>query len=144
MRTSQEFRRELSSIVGEEYVVDDAGRLEAYTHDNTPFPSVPPCIAVKPSSIEEVSDILRLANSHRNQVLVRGGGFSLTGLVRSDPERTIILETTRLNRIREIDEANMVVQVECGIIMGDLEKALEKRGMYVHTVTVPVKYVTLG
>ncbi len=144
MQLDQEFRRELSSIVGNEYVIDDVERLGPYTHDNSPFPSVPPCAVVKPSSAEEISRILQAANARKNKVLVRGGGFSLTGLLPSEPERTVILDTTRLNRIHEIDEQDMVARVECGIILSDLEKELAKRGLYVHTVTVPINYVTLG
>lgn len=144
LRTDKELRQELRSIVGEENVVDDVGSLGAYMHDNSPFPSVPPYTVAKPSSAEQVSNILRLVNRGRNQAIVRGGGMSLTGIIRSDPERTVVIDTTRLNKILEIDETNMVVRVECGTIMGDIERELEKKGMYVHTVTVPVNYVTVG
>lgn len=139
-----ELRRELSSALGEEYIFDDAKNLEAYTHDSSPFGPVPPCVVVKPSNAEEVSAVLRIANRHHNQVVVRGAGTSMTGRTSSDPENSIILETTRLNRICEIDEQNMTIRAECGAIMGDLERELQKKRMYLHTVTVPLNYVTVG
>lgn len=140
----QKLRHEFSSIVGEENVLDDAGRLGSYTKDSSPFPPVPACMALKPASAQEISEIMKLANDRGIKVSVRGLGLSMTGRDSLDPQRTITIDTTRLNKIREVDEGNMVVRVECGAVMGDIERELAKRGLYIHTVTVPLDYVTLG
>ncbi|MGI0091429.1 MAG: FAD-binding oxidoreductase, partial [Nitrososphaerales archaeon] len=137
-------RADLISIVGSENVIDDIEQLEErYTRDTSPFPATSPGIVVRPSSAREVSEVMKLANSHKVRVAIRGAGTSLTGLPYAD-RQTIIVETRRLNRIVELDEVNMTVRAECGIIMGDLEKEATKRGFFVHTVTVPLHYVTLG
>ena len=140
----QQLRQELCSIVGEDYVIDDLRKLEPHTHDSSPFPPVAACITLRPSSAEEISNILRLANDRKFNVSVRGLGLSMTGRSSLDPVKTVVIDTTRLNNIHEIDEGNMLARVGCGAVMGNIERELAKRGLYIHTVTVPLDYVTVG
>ena len=135
---------ELVSIVGEANVIDDQARLSAYAQDVSPFPPISPSIVVRPGNVEQVSEIMKLATRANNPVITRGGGISFTGFLDSSPGRSIILETRRMNHILEVDEENMTVTAECGALMSEVEDAVVKRGLYVHTVTVPVRYSTLG
>ena len=140
----QKLRQGLCSIVGEDHVIDDIRKLEPHTHDSSPFPPVAACMTLRPSSAEEISSILKLANDSKFNVSVRGLGLSMTGRSSYDPVKTVVIDTTRLSNIHEIDEGNMVVRVGCGAVMGDIERELAKRRLYIHTVTVPLDYVTLG
>ena len=135
---------DLASLAGEKNVLDDAETLSAYSRDKSPFPEIAPGIVVRPGTVGEVSAVLRLANTKRSPVIARGGGFSLTGFPQSEPGSSIILDSRRLNRVLEIDEVNMTVTAECGIIMNDLATQVAERGFYVHTVSVPIRYTTLG
>ena len=134
---------ELASIVGGENVIDDTEALLAsYTQDKSPFPQIVPGIAVRPGGVEEVAHILELANRTNTPVTARGGGFSLTGFLQSS--QSIVIDSKRMNRVLEIDEVNLTVTAECGIIMKDLYDACAARGYYVHTVGIPIAYTTLG
>ncbi len=135
---------ELASIVGVANVMDDQATLSAYAQDVSPFPPISPSIVVRPGTIGEISEIMKLATKAKSPIITRGVGTSFTGFLDSSPGRSIILETRRMNRILEIDKENMTVTAECGALMSELEDAVMGRGLYVHTVTVPVRFSTLG
>jgi hypothetical protein len=139
-------RKDIVSIVGEENIIEDRAALSgSYSKDASPFPSITPGIVVKPSSIEQISALMKLATAHRTLVIARGGGTSITGVSPNPhPETAIVLETRHLNRIIAIDDQNMTATVEGGIIMGDMEAQITKKGLFVHTVHVPLHFVTLG
>jgi len=60
----------------------------------------PPDIVVKPHSAEEVSKILKLANTHKIPIIARGGGSDMTGAA-TPLKKTggIILDMTDMNRV---------------------------------------------
>jgi FAD/FMN-containing dehydrogenase len=68
----------------------------------------------------------------------------MTGFLQSAPRQAILLDTRRLNRVFEIDEVNMTVTAEAGVIVGDLDAQVTARGFEVKTVGVPIEYTTLG
>ena len=117
---------ELASIVGGENVLGED--FSAYVQDKSPFPQITPGIVVRPGSIDETSAVMALANRTRTPVTTRGGGFSLTGFLQSG--ESIVLDTKRMNRVVEIDEINMTVTAECGIIMKDLHDQCAARGFF--------------
>ena len=135
---------ELAAIAGDAQVFDDPGALSRYAQDKSPFPPVEPGVVVRPGTVEEVAAILRLANRTRTPVMARGGGFSLTGFPETGPGRDVVLDTRRLNRVLDIDETNLCVTAQCGIIMKDLHDRVAERGFHVHTVGIPIAYTTLG
>ncbi len=66
---------------------------------------------------------------HRVPLVVRGAGTGYTG--GAVPVRGgVVLSVERLNRILEIDEVNLTVVVEPAVITGDLQRAVEARGLY--------------
>ncbi len=71
---------QLSKILGSEYVSDYDFALLAYMRDVSPFyGKVKPGIIVKPSTTEEVSEIVKIANETKTPVIPRGGGTSAMG-----------------------------------------------------------------
>lgn len=82
-----------------------------------------------PESTEEVCEVLRWARAHRVPVTPRGAGSGMTGgclPVRGG----MVLSTERMARIREIDERDLVAVVEPGVILEDLQRAVEERGLF--------------
>jgi len=125
--------RELSKIVGSEYVSSKSDVLTAYLLDETPDAVIPSparsLVLVKPRSTEEVSSILKLANSHNVPVFVRGGGTGLVGA--AVPTRDgIILSMERFNKILEIDRENLMATVEAGVTLGDFLRKVDEEGLY--------------
>jgi len=135
-------RNALFEIVGAEHVLSDTEALDAYCRDKSPFAQITPGLVVRPTSATEIAAVLKLANELGAPVVARGGGFSLTGLLQT--QSSIVLDTRRMNQVVEIDEINLTVTAECGIIMKDLHDQVAARGYTVHTVGIPIGYTTLG
>jgi glycolate oxidase len=118
----------LRAIVGPEYVLRDPEDLLAYGIDGT-WVEREPQVVVLPQSAEEISAILRLANAERIVVTPRGSASGLSGGALA-ASGGIALSLTRMNRILEIDVDNAVAVVQPGVITGDLQKAVEKVGLF--------------
>src|SRR5690606_29597997 len=134
----------LGALVGHEHVLGTEEIGAAYRHDRSPFPDVEPGVVVRPGSVDEVSRVVRLAHEHGWPVVPYGGGFSHAGFTMTPPRTSVVVDMRRLNRVLEVDEENMTVTAEAGILMSDLEAAVQAKGFQVHTVSVPVRWTTLG
>jgi len=119
----------LRRIVGPENVITDKDALENYSHDETPIYKAMPEAAVKPSSTEEVSQIMKLAYENNIPITPRSGGTSLSaGAV--PVYGGIVLSLERMNKIKEIDQKNLMVVVEPGIITEQLGDELAKHNLF--------------
>jgi glycolate oxidase len=123
---------ELRDIVGERYVIyDDLERMESYSHDEVAgaeYAHVPD-VVVKPDGADEIAAILRLANRERIPVTPRGAGSGLScGAV--PVYGGILLSLERMNRILEVDRANMTVTVEPGVVTNDVNEAVQPYGLF--------------
>lgn len=120
---------ELSSIVGENWVLTEIDRIRDYLIDETPEPVRPEpninSILIKPGNVEEVSEILKYANKDCIPVVPRGGGTGLCAAVIA-PEASIILSLERLNRILEVDKDNLMITCEAGVTLEALIEYLDK------------------
>ena len=127
-KVTDEVIRRLKEIVGDENVLCE--HLMDYGHDETHILDwVPPEVVVKPGNRTEVSEILKLANREIIPVTPRGGGTGLSGGA-VPIYGGILLSLERMNKILEIDEDNFVAVVESGVILAELYKAVEDRGLY--------------
>ena len=90
--------RELESIVGKQNVLTSPESLKAYSYDGTTSWIHEPDVVVFPTTAEEVSRIMKLANKEKIPVTPRGGGTNVSG--GSIPiQGGIVLCTTKMNRI---------------------------------------------
>lgn len=134
--------RELEQIVGREQVHGGPAQRVAYSFDAT-FPQDVPDVALTPGSTEEVAAILRLASRERISVHPRGAGSSLSGGA-VPVGGGIALSMARMNRIIAIDPADTVAIVEPGVVTGDLQKAVEKIGLFYPPDPASLNQSTLG
>jgi glycolate oxidase len=89
----------------------------------------PPDLVVIPANTQEIATIARLCNEHRVPLVVRGAGTGYTG--GAVPTRGgVVLSMERLNRILEIDDTNLLAVVEPNVVNGDLQRAVEARGLF--------------
>jgi glycolate oxidase len=70
-----------------------------------------------------------VCNEHRVPLVVRGAGTGYTGGA-VPTQGGVVLSMARLNRILEIDEANLIAVVEPNVINGDLQRAVERVGLF--------------
>jgi glycolate oxidase len=119
----------LRRIVGEDSVLSSKEELVAYSYDATPLWSHMPDVVVLPARTEQISQIMRLANDNKIPVTPRGAGTNLSG--GSIPIKGgIVLCTTRMNRIIEINRANLNATIEPGVVLQDFQDALAKEGLF--------------
>jgi len=88
-----------------------------------------PDLVVTPGTASEISAIARLCSQHRVPLVARGAGTGYTG--GAVPTRGgLVLSLERLNRILEIDQTNLLAIVEPNVINGDLQRAVERVGLF--------------
>lgn len=132
----------LQQITGKEHVLTDKSSLICYSYDATQKQYLPDAV-VHPGSTDEISAIMKLANERQIPVYPRGAGSGFTG--GSLPTGGgIVLGLTRLDRILEIDEENLVATVEPGVVTEDFQKAVEKVGLFYPPDPASLKMSTLG
>ncbi len=127
--TAVNFLDEFKKICGEEYVLVDEDSLQQYSHDETERLSFPPDIVLKPSTTEEVSAILKICHQHFIPVTPRGAGTGLSGGALPNLGG-VLLSTERMNKILHIDEKNLQITTEPGVITEVLQDAVKERGLF--------------
>jgi len=85
-------------------------------------------LLVRPSSTEEVAAVLSICHDRQIAVTPRGGNTGLGG--GAVPNGGIVLDTTRLNRVREVDLLNATMTVEAGVILADVQLAARQAGVF--------------
>lgn len=114
----QENRLFIGSKISEDYSHDELGGVENY-----------PDILIKVISTEEISEIMKYANENNIPIVARGSGTGLVGA--SVPlYGGIMIETTLMNNIIEIDDENLTVTVEPGVLLMELSKFVEERDLF--------------
>jgi glycolate oxidase len=116
------------SAVGAAHVRTDAESRALYGTDALKRGS-PADLVVFPANTEEVAAVVLICAERRLPIVPRGAGTGYTG--GSVPTRGgVVVSLERMNRILEIDEANLVAVVEPNVITGDLQDAVEKLGLF--------------
>ena len=120
---------QLKTIVGDAYVTVDAEVLSKYGHDETEDLMYPPEVVVKPRMVEEISEIMKLANEKHIPVTPRGAGTGLSGGA-LPIHGGISLSMERFNEILFIDERNLQATVEPGVINEVFQNAVKEKGLF--------------
>ncbi len=119
----------LRSICGRDRVIPKESIGEDYCHDELSGTRSCPDVLVKVRSAGEVSDILKYASAENIPVTPRGQG---TGLVGGSVAMLggILLDLSGMNHFIELDEENMTMTVEPGVLLMDVSKFAEERGFF--------------
>jgi glycolate oxidase len=123
-----DFIASLKALVGHAHVkTDDPSRL-SYGTDALKRGTAAD-VVVLPGATDEVAAVVRLCAARRVVLVPRGAGTGYTG--GAVPTRGgVVLSLERMNRILEIDEANLVAVVQPHVITGDLQDAVEQLGLF--------------
>ena len=124
-----EILEQIKSIVGAEYVFTDAESFEKYGSDETEKLHYSPAVVVKPRKAEEIGALMQLANKHLIPVTPRGAGTGLTGGALPHLGG-LVIAMERFNSILEIDERNLQVTTEPGVITEVLQNAVKEKGLF--------------
>ncbi len=127
--SATEFIGLFKNIAGEAYVFADEESLNNYAHDETENLHFLPDIVIKPRTTAEISQIMALCNEHKIPVTPRGAGTGLSG--GALPQLGgVLLSMERMNSIIEIDERNLQVTTEPGVITEVLQNAVKEKGLF--------------
>jgi len=124
-----ELLEQIKSIVGAEYVFTDEESFEKYGRDETEKLHYSPAVVVKPRKAEEIGALMQLANKHLIPVTPRGAGTGLTGGALPHLGG-LVIAMERFNSILEIDERNLQVTTEPGVITEVLQNAVKEKGLF--------------
>ncbi|MGO4290057.1 FAD-binding oxidoreductase [Chitinophaga sp. RAB17] len=119
----------LREIAGVQYVLADEESMSRYAQDETEDLHYLPEVVVKPDTTEQVSRIMRLCNQELLPVTPRGGGTGLSGGALAQ-FGGVLISMERFNRITLIDERNLQVITEPGVITEELQNAVKEKGLF--------------
>jgi glycolate oxidase len=132
----------LKQIVGSEQVMDQLEDRICYSFDAT-FRDCVPDVVVKPGSVNEIVEVMKLANQYGVPVTPRGAATGLSGGA-VPLKGGICLDVTRLNKIISIDVPNRIAVVEAGVITDDLSAAVTQAGLFFPPDPASSKTSTIG
>jgi len=102
---------------------------EEYSHDELSGTSSYPDVVIKVKSAGEISEIMKYAGKHRIPVTPRGAGTGLVGASVA-MEHGIMVDTTLMNHILELDEDNLTITVEPGVLLMELAAYVEEHDLF--------------
>ena len=136
------FIKQIKAIVGEEHCLSSREDLICYGYDATNL-DYPPDLVIFPGTVQEISEILKLANRDGFAIVPRGLGTGFSG--GSVPVHGgVVLVMTRFNRVIEIDTENLISVVEPGVVTGKFQEEVEKLGLYYPPDPASRLYCTIG
>lgn len=109
----------LKSVVGDSEVIVGEDISPDYAHDELGGIEKMPEVLVRVTSTEQVSSVMKIANERNIPVTVRGSGTGLVGAAVA-VHGGILLETTKMNKILELDKENFTVTVQPGVLLMEL------------------------
>lgn len=120
---------QLKTLVDADRVISDPHVLQDYGQDETEDLQFPPEVVVKPKSTHEVSSVLKYAFEQNIPVTPIGARTGLSGGALS-VYGGIGLSLEKMNRILQVDEKNLQVHVEPGVITQVLQETVATLGLY--------------
>lgn len=134
---------ELAAILGRDRFLTRPADLIVHGYDAALHTALPSAVAM-PTSTEEVSAILRCASDSGTAVVTRGAATSLTGAAVLDRPGSLVVDLVLMDRILAVDAEDMTATVEAGVVTGDLQRAVEERGLFYPPDPATLKTCTIG
>jgi FAD/FMN-containing dehydrogenase len=119
----------LIALLGAQNVIVDKTERAFYSTDVYRRADVDAALVIRPGTVEELAQAVRLCTDYGAPVIPRGGGLSYTGGFLPTQPGSVIVDMLRLDRIVEINQTDMYVTVECGASWKSLYEALKPLGL---------------
>ena len=139
---TDELLQELVAIVGESQVTTNQIDRITHSYDATQKQFLPDAV-VYARTTEEISGLLQVANKWKVPVFPRGAGSGLSGGA-VPTHGGIALVLTKMDRILSIDSDNLVATVEPGVVTAELQRQVEKVGLFYPPDPASKEFSTLG
>ncbi len=104
-------------------------RFKKYQSVHGIFDGPIPAAIAYPESTEQVSAVLAFANEHLINVVPRTGRTATEGGLETVVDDSIVLDGSRMNRVLDVNPVDMMVTVQCGVPLQQLEDQLRQQGL---------------
>ncbi len=128
MALSPSSYRDLEKIVGKKYLSVQKEERFCHSYDATGNSFLPDAV-IFPENQEQIAKIFKLASQKKFFIIPRGTGSGQTGGA-VPVNGGVVLVTSRMNKILEIDEENFIARVEPGVVVADIHSACEARNLF--------------
>ena len=126
VRIDAEILDDLTAIVGDGNALTDPSDTQPYRVEWRDLYIGETPLVLKPSSTEQVSEILKYANAHRVTIVPQGGNTGLVGgQIPDQCYSEIVLSLEKLDTIRDIDPVNNTMTVEAGVILDKIHETAD-------------------
>ena len=145
MLNSKPLIKELKKTLSPENVLTTIEECYAYAQDaanSRKIKNIPDAV-VFVKTVEEVQRVIRNAARYKIPVICRGAGTNVVGACRVE-HGGIILNFSKMNKILDINPENMTARVQPGVILGDLQHAVENIGLFYPPDPSNLKVSTIG
>ena len=132
----------LSTLFDEKYFFTGDDIPEDYSKDELGALVRKPDVLIFVRNANEISSVMKYANDNKIPVVVRGSGTGLVGGCVA-LEGGIVLCTSKMNKILELDENNLTLTVEPGVLLFEIYQYVESRG-YFYAPDPGEKTATIG
>ncbi|AFQ43114.1 FAD-binding oxidoreductase [Desulfosporosinus meridiei] len=141
---AREVIEDLIKVLGKENVLTEQEDLLTYAYDATAaMKHHKPGVVVSPLNTEQVAEVVKIANRYKIPVYPRGSGTNLSGGT-IPSEDSIVLSMLNLNKILEVDQDNLTATVQPGVIIQDLNNAVQQFGLIYPPDPGTVTTATMG
>lgn len=129
MRLTSDLIDRFVAIVGDKNALRNADDIEPYLIEPREKFGGRTSLVLRPTTVEEVSAILKLATETGTAIVPQGGNTGLVGGQMPDASgEQVVLSLSRLNKIRSIDPTGNLAIVEAGVVLQTLQEASEREG----------------
>jgi glycolate oxidase len=122
-------RRELSQRLGISKLLTEPSVCQSYRYDESGFEGELPAMVACVKNLDEVSTVLEVAAKHGVPVTPRAAGTGKTGGA-LPAHGGIVISLIGMNQIKELDREEGIIVVEPGVILADLQRAVEAEGLF--------------
>jgi FAD/FMN-containing dehydrogenase len=120
---------DVTAVVGADHVVIDPAGLARLSGDYSLEPATAAAVAVAPAGLDELVEVVAVAERHGSRLAARGAAMSYTRAHTPVGAGTVLVDTRRMNRVLRIDERDLTATVEAGCTWEELYLALRPRGV---------------
>ncbi len=137
--------KELNKALPKENILSNEAERYVYSFDasNNQQNKALPDAVVFVENIEQVLKVVKIANEQMTPIICRGAGTNTVGAC-VPTHGGIVLNFSKMNKILEINPENMTARIQPGVVVGDLQKAVEKQGLFYPPDPSNLKISTIG
>ncbi len=127
---SQALIRDFEDLIGKENVFSSEADRQSYSYDSAVLTPVVPALVLRPTSAEQLGVCVKKLYDNGLPMTVRGAGTNLSGGTIPDSSESVVILTTGLNRILEINSDDLYAVVEPGVITAQFAAEVAKKNLF--------------